>query len=656
VISNPSSAQGTADIVWQHWTGQVHYWPMRNGQRQGGTNVFAPVGNDWALRGVGDVDGDGTADIVWQHWTGQVHYWPMRNGQRQGGTNVFTPVGNDWALRGVGDVDGDGTADIVWQHISGQVHFWPMRNGQRQGGTNVFTPVGNDWALRGVGDVDGDGTADIVWQHISGQVHYWPMRNGQRQGGTNVFTPVGNDWTLRGVGDVDGDRNADIVWQHVSGQVHYWPMRNGQRQGGINVFTPVGNDWVLRAVGDVDGGGGGVVHRLQISRYTTAALTNADADRILGDATTVLRTSDGPDDVATDATMQRNGDVTTFTAGDGSIDSSAEFGTVIGLPGQVKVVNQINWCGSLIPNVIGCAPVPGGSLAVVRFTANLEGILWAHEYGHNKGRGHRDDPNAVMNGVIGSTHRRVNAEESTAFLTLPATGAVFAAGPPQPAGTDTGATGGAASAQAGGGPQQDVRDFVRQVFIHGMPFEQATRYGTAAVPTLLDMLRDPAEEEHWPNIAVMLGMIGDERAVEPMIAFIEAGGQDRLSPAHYRAKTSALMSLGYVVNRNGNQRALAYLRDSVQPDVWAQRSIRGNAPFQASTEDRNADFSKHAVLGLALAGRPEAAQVLRSLQQPAATDAQRAFQAQVGDLVTDALAENERISREGLAGYYRSRQ
>ena len=92
----------------------------------------------------------GTADIVWQHFTGQVHYWPMRAGQRQGGINVFTPVGNDWALRGVGDVDGDGTADIVWQHMSGQVHYWPMRAGQRQGGINVFTPIGNDWALRGV--------------------------------------------------------------------------------------------------------------------------------------------------------------------------------------------------------------------------------------------------------------------------------------------------------------------------------------------------------------------------------------------------------------------------------------------------------------------------------------------------------------------------
>ena len=102
--------------------------------------------------------------------------------------------------------------------------------------------------------------------------------------------------------------------------------------------------------------------------------------------------------------------------------------------------------------MIGCAPVPGNSLSVVRFTPSLEGILWAHECGHNKWLNHRnDDPNAVMNGTIGSTRLRVNAPECTSYQTLPATAAVMAqAGPPQP-----GASGAPAS--------MDVRDFVRQV-------------------------------------------------------------------------------------------------------------------------------------------------------------------------------------------------
>ena len=39
--------------------------------------------------------------------------------------------------------------------------------------------------------------------------------------------------------------------------------------------------------------------------------------------------------------------VTTFSTGSGSINSSADFSAVNGLPGNVKVVQQINWCGTI---------------------------------------------------------------------------------------------------------------------------------------------------------------------------------------------------------------------------------------------------------------------------------------------------------------------
>ena len=95
-----------------------------------------------------------TDDILWQHINGQVHFWPMLNGQRQGGINIFTPVGPEWKLVGAGDFNGDGTDDILWQHINGQVHFWPMLNGQRQGGINIFTRIGPEWKLVGAAIVD----------------------------------------------------------------------------------------------------------------------------------------------------------------------------------------------------------------------------------------------------------------------------------------------------------------------------------------------------------------------------------------------------------------------------------------------------------------------------------------------------------------------
>ncbi len=248
-----TSVTVTDDLIWQHRGGQVHYWPMKNGQRQGGKNIYVPVSGDWHLAGVGDVDGDGTQDLVWQHRLGQVHYWTMKDGKRKSGHNVHTPVGADWTLTGAGDVDGDGTADIVWQNNrSGQVHYWPMKNGARQGGKNIHKAVGADWTLVDIGDVKGNGTDDLIWRHRNGQAHYWSMKNGSRISGHNIHTPVSGDWALECVGDVNGDNTDDLVWRHRLGQTHYWPMNNGKRQGGINIHSPVSGDWRLAGVGDVD--------------------------------------------------------------------------------------------------------------------------------------------------------------------------------------------------------------------------------------------------------------------------------------------------------------------------------------------------------------------------------------------------------------------
>lgn len=157
------------------------------------------------------------------------------------------------------------------------------------------------------------------------------------------------------------------------------------------------------------------VQQLQVSRYTTAVLDEARADAIFADATTVLQTNDGPGDVACQIQLVRSGAVGTFSTGTGSIDSNADFQSILGVPGNVKVVNTINWCGGFIPNVIGCSPVPGISLVVVRFTPNQEGILWDHEYGHNKGLQHRNDATAVMNPMIDLAHRVISAAECNAY-------------------------------------------------------------------------------------------------------------------------------------------------------------------------------------------------------------------------------------------------
>jgi len=93
----------------------------------------------------------------------------------------------------------------------------------------------------------------------------------------------------------------------------------------------------------------------------------------------------------------------------------------------------------------------------------------------------------------------------------------------------------------------NIKEFVRQFYIHREPYEEVSKYDASVMPTLLRMLRDPGKQDHWSNIVVPLGMIGDESAVKPMIEFIEKSKKGALNRSRRRAKTSAVMALGYLM-------------------------------------------------------------------------------------------------------------
>lgn len=204
------------------------------------------------------------------------------------------------------------------------------------------------------------------------------------------------------------------------------------------------------------------------------------------------------------------------------------------------------------------------------------------------------------------------------------------------------------------GSPMDIREFVRQTFFEGVPYDEANRFDSTVVPVLLGTLADPKEESNWSNIVVVLGIIGDERAVDPLIALISRGeAQETLSHPQFVARTSALISLGYLVNKSKNAKALAYLKESLDPGVWEKRKVAWRSPHHANADDRNIQLSTAAVLGLGLTGDPSAAEALRKLQQPAATDVGKKFQAQASSAVAEALSANEKIAKEGLSAYYR---
>ena len=150
----------------------------------------------------------------------------------------------------------------------------------------------------------------------------------------------------------------------------------------------------------------------------------------------------------------------------------------------------------------------------------------------------------------------------------------------------------------------EVQAFVRQTFIHGVPYEAARQFNAGAVPVLWQMLADPAEERHWPNIAVTLAIVGEEGVGEGLIDFVRADQDGVLSPGHYAAKTAALMALGYHVHHTKDRNCLDYLARCADPAYWHALDLQWHAPFPQSAEERNDHLATLAVIGIALSGSP----------------------------------------------------
>ena len=358
----------------------------------------------------------------------------------------------------------------------------------------------------------------------------------------------------------------------------------------------------------------------QVRYHTsTPGLSQADADNILADGERLLRTFDGGGDVPCDVTLVQFGAPASFSTGDGIIDDQGEFNTVLAIPGSIKIVNQINWCNAIAAGILGCAPIPGYS-SVVREAGLLrrDRELWAHEYGHNMGLVHYSQSGYLMfaNYSTLEVRNKVTTGQCAGFR-----GGVALVQSPVP------------SALVGLTP---VQDFARQDHVHGVPYDEARKYSSSDVPQLLRMLSNREDATHWVNVVAVLGIIGDASVVAPLIAFVHEG-TGSLTPDEYRAKSTVLIALGYLVNHTGNRLALDYLLASARFEVWSARRLEWSSPFHATTSQRDARLARTALLGLALSGAPDAGALLRS--RAGATD-------------EGVLEEFRNITQVGLARYY----
>lgn len=381
-------------------------------------------------------------------------------------------------------------------------------------------------------------------------------------------------------------------------------------------------------------------HELKICRYVHTALDETTADKILADASDVLQKNHCA------LELRRSGCVTTFTTGNGAINSKGDYQKLQKGKGCIAVLDEIGWCGfPRADGFLGCSQ-PGGPVVVVRDAQVAEGILWLHEFGHAQGLRHRNANDAVMNGTIRPSHTAIVAYECDAFK-KDATHT-----PSSPRANSTAATDGDTTSKKSDDAEPktatSIMEFVRRQYIHGLPWDRAREFSEDEVVNALpSLLSNPGESQFWPNVVAALGAAGGRRAMKPLMKFFREG-EGKLSKAAYRAKKAVPMYIGLIANADGEARdeAISFISiGATQPTAWIkQNEIRWNSPYadDRSTERRDFDLRLSCIWGLAYSGLPEAKETLAHLRKTE----------NVSQVVDEALAIRDSVEKEGLIAFY----
>lgn len=381
----------------------------------------------------------------------------------------------------------------------------------------------------------------------------------------------------------------------------------------------------------------------------TSNPTETEIDRIAAAASDVLTNNDVP--CAT--TLRRRGLVTRLPLDFPLImQSQQDFERLTTRqPGEegriVRIVQGITWCGFTGDNIIGCASIPGNVLVVQRFVASMEGQLWAHEFGHNRGLDHADVPTRVMFGSISEQALQKTSGECAAYRDLAAatTGAPRF---PLPQRVDAEAI------------PADVDSFVRRIYPHTFPVVAASRFGTEEVLRILPLLADPAAKPYWSNVVLTAGAAGGPGTAEALSRFLLSPDWNPGDPSEVSAKASVPIAMGYLSNRLNDQPALNFLLERSRPGAWISFAARAGSPEAQLGLQRQ--MVQSTLQGLSVSGRPAAQARLEAMQRtlrqtdrpvlptaPGAATAGPEALARESRILQDAIDQSRRAG-QGLQG------
>lgn len=157
------------------------------------------------------------------------------------------------------------------------------------------------------------------------------------------------------------------------------------------------------------------------------------------------------------------------------------------------------------------------------------------------------------------------------------------------------------------GIESTILEVVKSHYEHGIPYEQAAKFGASEVPALLNILSDQKQQEYWRNAVFLLGVIGDERAFAPLVKLVE-DQRGEINPLARRAASYVPFALGHLAG-NGSENALNYLLESATPECWEKKlawTYGGKKAGDLFAED----FAKAALMGLGISAQPKALEFL----------------------------------------------
>lgn len=356
-----------------------------------GTNVWTKTARSAYTVGslrFGDFNGDGQTDVFrssggrWYVSYSATGPWTQINTSDIG-------VGN----LAIGDFNGDGRDDVFY----GNGTIWRVS----YSGTGRWQQINrSSYATGSLGfaDFNGDGRTDVL--RTTGSKWYISYS------GSGSWTHVNNSsirLSSMRFGDFNGDGRDDIfrgngsAWYVSDSATTRWRQINSSSRTASHVTL---GDFKGDGRADVFYPGWAKLYDPSTRRHTSTSFTNAQASDMYARAELVIKTrDDATDDVACRVEIERGSNVETFSEGNGSITSSGRLNTAFRAPGNVKIVNTMDYCaGAFNTGTVGCGKMGSANQILERGLAISinGGKLYAHERGHNSGLDHTNRTHHIM--------------------------------------------------------------------------------------------------------------------------------------------------------------------------------------------------------------------------------------------------------------------